>query len=556
VAGDPPLPPDGEDDPAPIDLGAVRAALAGGETIQAAGGGSGGAGGDVIPITAGRRRRKASADGDDGKAPGPKEILLELALSAGLWHWDGEAFATFAANGHRENARVRTRQFSGWLRSELFARTGMAAGGQSMQDVIELAEARALAGPERKPFTRIAHDIQANRVYVDLGTPDWRAVEISATGWRVVGEPPVFFLRSKGMRPLPVPQPGGSLERLQQFVNVQRPEGFILSVAWVLGCFHPTGPYPAAVMCGGQGSAKSTTGKVLRSLVDPHVVPLRSPPREDRDLSIAALNTYVVGLDNLSSLPEWLSDGLCRIATGSGYGARKLHTGTEEDIFCVCRPIVVNGISEVAGRPDLADRALAIVCPQIEASQRIGETQFWGRFEEEWPFLLGALFDAVAASLKGWRDFVLSPAPRMADFAAWVAAAEAEMALPWSPGEFLAAYSGVRLETARATVDDDPFAAALYAFAKTRAVVGESAPHVVWEGSATELLTALRVAVPEAVAASKLFPQSPRGLSERVRRLAPALRDLGVSIVLCRVGHERQRIIQLVTKHTEQAHDR
>lgn len=532
-------PPDGGDSPAP-DLEAVRQVLRDGETVRAAA-----AGGNVVSITGGRRRK---ASGEGGKAPGPKDALIELALSADLWHWDGEAFASFPVGDHRENARVRTRAFSGWLRARLHDQTGAAAGGATVDDVIALAEAKALAGPERQPYIRVGHDLESNRVYVDLGQPDWGAIEISAAGWRVVAAAPVPFLRLKGMRPLPMPQPGGSLEHLGAFLNVQKPDGFMLAVAWCLGAFHPTGPYPAAVMRGEQGSAKSTTGKILRALVDPHTVALRSPPREDRDLSIAALNSYVVGFDNVSTLPEWLADGLCRIATGSGYGARKLHTGTEEDIFCVCRPIILNGISDVTSRPDLADRALSIYNPPIAQGQHMPEKKFWAAFNEEWPYLLGALFDAVAAALKGWRDFELNPSPRMSDFATWVAAAEANGGLPWSPGEFLSAYQDARLETSRAAVDDDPFAAALYRFAKNRVRAGETEPHVVWEGSATELLSALRASVPPELAASKMFPQSPKALTNRGRRLAPDLRALGVDMLpSVKVGHQRTRLLRIVT---------
>ena len=75
-----------------------------------------------------------------------------------------------------------------------------------------------------------------DRLYLDLGDATWRAVEIDATGWRVIDNPPVRFRRAAGMQPLPVPVAGGSIEVLRSFLNVQSDNDFVLVVAWALAC--------------------------------------------------------------------------------------------------------------------------------------------------------------------------------------------------------------------------------------------------------------------------------------------------------------------------------
>jgi hypothetical protein len=40
---------------------------------------------------------------------------------------------------------------------------------------------------------------------------------------------------------------------------------------------------------------------------------------------IAATNSHVLAFDNLSRIPDWLSDALSRLATG-GYSTRELFT--------------------------------------------------------------------------------------------------------------------------------------------------------------------------------------------------------------------------------------
>lgn len=111
------------------------------------------------------------------------------------------------------------------------------------------------------------------------------------------------------------------------------------------------------MLAGEQGSAKSTFSAVLRKLLDPNCAPLRALPREDRDLFIAANNGHVLTFDNVSGLPGWISDTLCRLATGDGFAVRQLYTDQDEVLFDAARPVILNGIEDMVTRPDLADRA-------------------------------------------------------------------------------------------------------------------------------------------------------------------------------------------------------
>ncbi|WP_208352332.1 hypothetical protein [Pseudaestuariivita rosea] len=75
---------------------------------------------------------------------------------------------------------------------------------------------------------------------------------------------------------------------MRAFLNVQSDQDFVLVVAWALAVLRNKGPYPALVLSGEQGSAKSTFSAILCSLLDPNTAPLRALLREDRDLFIAA----------------------------------------------------------------------------------------------------------------------------------------------------------------------------------------------------------------------------------------------------------------------------
>src|SRR5262249_23050574 len=169
---------------------------------------------------------------------------------------------------------------------------------------------------------------------------------------------PVRFRRAPGMLPLPEPRSGGSVADLRSFLNVKSEDDFELALAWLLAAMRDRGPYPVLALMGEQGSAKSTFATILRSLIDPNTAALRALPRPDRDLLISAANGWIVGYDNVSRIPSWLSDALCRLATGGGFSTRKLYTDDEEALFSAQRPVVLNGIEDFVNRADLADRTI------------------------------------------------------------------------------------------------------------------------------------------------------------------------------------------------------
>src|SRR5207244_12384589 len=98
---------------------------------------------------------------------------------------------------------------------------------------------------------------------------------------------------------------------------------------------------------------------------------------------MAATNGYLLAFDNLSGLPIWLSDALCRLASGGGFAVRQLYTDDEEVLFEAARPILLNGIEEVVSRPDLCDRAIFLTLAPIGEVQRRSEHELWREFAFE-----------------------------------------------------------------------------------------------------------------------------------------------------------------------------
>jgi hypothetical protein len=173
----------------------------------------------------------------------------------------------------------------------------------------------------------------------------------------------------------------------------------VLVVAWLLAALRSSGPYPLLAISGEQGSAKTVLSKLLRALIDPNAAPVRALRREKRELMIAANNGHLPAFDNLSGLPPWLSDALCRLASGGSFAVRQLYTDDEEVLFKAARPTLLNGIEDIIGRSDLADRA---IFSGLGADWR-GAAAFRDRALAELarPAILGALLDAAVHGLKG-----------------------------------------------------------------------------------------------------------------------------------------------------------
>jgi len=478
--------------------------------------------------------------GDGGGRPSQATQLVELAAGFELFHTpEGEAYATIPVRNHHENWLLRSKGFRRWLGRLFFESYGKSPGSQALQDALGVLEGKALYdGDEHEVHLRLAE--YKGCIYLDLANSEWEAVEISDNGWRVVPRPPVKFRRARGMLPLPHPTKGGVLADLRPFVNMNKSD-WPLFVGALIGDLQPRGPFPITVFHGEQGSAKSTAARVRRSLIDPNKAALRSQPREERDLAIAASNSWYVTLDNLSWIPPWLSDSLCRVATGGGFATRELYSDSDEAIFDFKRPAILNGIEELATRGDLLDRSLLFYLPCIPKKKRRTEKEFWAKFDKAHPKLLGALLKAASTALRNLPKVKLEELPRMADFATWVVAAEPALGIP--RGSFLKAYNENRAAANALAIEGSPVVVRLRVLAEQI-----DTTHQPWKGTASELLAQLERNMSDNDRRKKTWPANGQSLSNKLRRLQPNLRRIGIAVAFERdTGSGRERRVAIRT---------
>jgi hypothetical protein len=473
--------------------------------------------------------------GDAGGRPKQADALIALAASATLFHApapDGDAFADITINGHRETHRVRGTGFRRWLRHQYYKATGEGCNSEAMQAASETLVAKAqFEGEERPVHTRTAK--HGNAIYLDLGDPEWRAIEVTELGWKVVDEAPVRFLRSASTKPLPIPERGGSIDLFKPFCNLATKDEFVVLIGHMLAILRPEANFPVLVTTGEQGSCKSTLSKLIVRLTDPRSPEQRSLPKEEDDLITGAKGAHVLSFDNVSGIPDWLSDAICRLATGGGAGKRKLYSDDDEILFDGRRAIFLNGIEDVATRGDLVDRSNIFSLEVIAESKRRTDEEIDKEFADKAPKILGALLDGLVAGLKNLPSVKLADKPRMADFALF---AEAGTRAYWPADTFIKAYRENMAASVEIVLEASTVGTAVRRFMEDRQK---------WQGTAQELLGLLTPLVCEQTAKDREWPKRPNTLSGKLKRAAPALRKVGIHVTRERTGHDRERTITI-----------
>lgn len=468
-------------------------------------------------------KREHSAEPREKKSQA--EALLEIALNEAeiFRDKDDEPFATIETKrGAQLTYRLNSTTFRSWISARHYEIHGrMVSSSSAFASVLDTLRGSLLGQPTREIYTRIAH--LDGRIIYDLGDESGRAVEITPGGWTVCDVPPVAFIRPKGMRPQVEPQHGGCANELRELLNVETEDDFKLILGFTIGFFQPEGAKSHLAFLGEQGTAKTATTKTIRTILDPNDAPTRSEPREIGDLIVGAKNNAILGFDNLSHIPQWFSDTLCRFSTGSGDGKRKLYVDDEEVIFAFKRSVIFNAITDVATKPDLLDRTILIELPVLAEGKRRRESNLDRDFAQSRPLILGALFDAVAKGLGRLSTVEVKNLPRMADFAVWVEACAP--GLGWEPEEFLKIYR----ENRASTTDSAAEISTLISFIVELWTTKAEPP---FEGSPNELLELLnRAAKPNYAAgdatdirATKDWPKDAASLGRTLKRFAPIMR--------------------------------
>ena len=281
-------------------------------------------------------------------------------------------------------------------------------------------------------------------------------------------------------------------------------------------------------MLGGEaGTGKTTFARMLIGLFDPSSAPTRSQPDDVERWILAANGSWGVAIDNVSHIPEWWSDSLCKAVTDDGWVRRRLYTDGELSVISFRRVVILTSIDAGALKGDLGDRVLLCDLERIPDDQRRAETELTTLYKNGRALAFGAMLDLLAKVFAVLPTIDLPSGPRMFDFARVLAAMDKVLGT-----NALETYMGQRDRIAEEVVEADPVGNAIVQ------LIDKVDP---WSGTMGDLLAAI---APTAV--PRDWPDSPRKLSGRVKRITPALRNLGIEIERDRKpGGKRDRVLTI-----------
>ncbi|MCK4414944.1 MAG: hypothetical protein KAY32_15525 [Candidatus Eisenbacteria sp.] len=464
---------------------------------------------------------QGGAAGTDDTRQSLARTLISIVLAKGveLFHDQrGDSFAALPLDRGRKIVSLQSRRFGQWLARLAWTRLERPLNGEQLSSVRNVLSGMALFdGPQYQLDVRCA--VRDDAIWIDLD--GLRAVCVTPGNWEVVDEPPILFRPFPHQRPLPDPIRGGDPSLVLPFVNLRHESDKSLLLVYLVVSLIANIPIVALIIHGVQGSAKTTMLKIIKAILDPSAVPVRGGVRDQTEFALAAFQNRVLFFDNLTSVPDWLSDALCRAVSGEGWSKRSLYTDEDSTILEYQGVIGLSGINLVAERADMLDRSLIVELEAVSPAQRMEERELWRDFEVARPQIFGGLLDALSRALQVEPGIMLRSRPRMADFARWGAAAA--VGLRQSPGGFLRAYEQNVGRQNQAALEASPVAQALLAFMKGRDR---------WQGTPAELYEHLRQ-IGEEIGVdtrSKWWPKSSSWLSRRLKVVHPNLLAMGIEV--------------------------
>jgi hypothetical protein len=441
------------------------------------------------------------------------ETLKDAEIVKELFHTeDMETFALVQTPGRLEVLPIHSADMDEFISRVAYKKLNSTPNKNDLEKIRGTLSAMArYDGRNREVHIRVAKTEKG--IEIDLNNEQGLCALVTPSGWRV-GLPEALFYRPRAMRKLSTPLSGGELGIFARYFNTTTPEEIYLLIGAMSYYFRPKGPYPIITFKGPEGSCKSTCMRILKRLIDPSLTEDRSPPESERDLFIAAKFDHVLTLDNLSNINSKFSDALCRLATGASYGRKKNYTDGEEFLIRQCKPIVLNGITDLAKNQDLISRSIIINLAPRDIL--IDEETFWPQFEQDRPYMFGYLLDCVSHALKGYSLTSINSKIRLSDYARW--GVSVFSGLDWPKDFFTNLLEKNQTKSVTEALALDIVANAIQKFI-------EKNEH--WVGTAEELLHRLSMDAFHQLN-SKSWPTTPHHLIGHLNRIEKTLPSIGI----------------------------
>lgn len=361
---------------------------------------------------------------------------------------------------------------------------------------------------------RVAGSISKSRIAYFLADPKWTTLLISDQGYKQGHTKKMKFLRLPMDSEQVTPKEGGDLlQLLKKYVNMDA-EDLILFAVYLVQGFSRNSSHFAAILSSSKGTGKSTLTRLIRAIVDPTQTGVALMPSTEGDLKTLLGNSYLVCFDNTAALSAKVSNILCAAITGSKETKRKLYTDSDQIILNLHNMVVINGIDIVPYKSDLAERSLLFELLPISSEKRMTDSEFWGNFKQDRPFILGAICNILADAMRLLPSVSVTALHRMADANKEMLAIALALGISQEEFQKILLNNSKKLQAAYA--NNNPFVDSVVSLVKLKGTIYKPASEVYGEVLAS---------IP---GNRNFFPDSPSAFSRRLNEEKEALEQAGV----------------------------
>jgi len=382
-------------------------------------------------------------------------LLYELAMSKIIklvisQNNANEVYAVIENSGHRETVSLSSRRAIQWLNYTCYNNgpSGIHSEDFYKNVLVTIVSHAQHNGTKReKIYNRVA--MIGDTIYYDLCSPDWNIIKITSKSIDTIpfDESMPLFRRSQSSLEQ-VKSAFDHRQALDDLVNLLHVKDKQLFQVHLVTLMLESVSVPIMLFDGEAGSMKTTLTAAVKKIIDPNGIfnedNCSSMPTRNDDLIIHLYNRQVSAFDNVTRVPQEISDILCRVITGASNSKRELYTNSEETILNMKRKIVLNGIVPSLEYPDLQDRIISYERIPLEENERLTDQDFQDRFAKLLPSVLGQILTVLQKTIAIYPIVKqeIKPKTRLADFEVW--GESISRALGYEPHTFIEKYYAKR----------------------------------------------------------------------------------------------------------------